>query len=81
MSFFVFNEMVALFVSFLFIFSSLFPEVQGPFRRPSRLVALRPLPTTMCPQNDHLSRLSQTSGFVKRKMQAKNARKMGIVSV
>ena len=41
----------------------------GPVRFPSRFGGPPRLPTTMCPHQDHLYRLSQVPEFVKRKMQ------------
>jgi len=65
---FVFNDSLAWFPLF-FIFSSsrLSPRAPGHSQPCSRWVDFRGLSTTMCPQNDHNSRLSPPFGFVKRK--------------
>ena len=52
---------------FLFFPIPFSPARRNHSRHPLRLVAHRPLPTTMCPYHDHNNRLSHAPGFVKRK--------------
>jgi len=64
----VFNDILALIVSFLFYFQLPLPRVPGPSHHPSRRASYWLSPTTMCPQNKHHCRLSQAPEFVKWKM-------------
>ena len=61
----VFNNILASFVLFFVFSGPRFSRVPGLLQL---FLALRSLPTTMCPQNDHNYRLAYIPGFVKRKM-------------
>jgi len=68
MSSLVFNDIVASFVIFFVYFQSSFSRVPGLSRDLLLPADLERLPTTMCPQNKHNSRLSQPPRFVKEKI-------------
>jgi len=66
---FVSNNIVASFVLFLVCFRAPTPRLVGAHPLPSRFGGPKRSPTTVCPHQDHLYRLSQVPEFVKRKMQ------------